>query len=312
MRSKSWLAVCGSLLVGAAIAVQGMVNGSLATRMGLGVFAATVSFSIGLIFIAILTLASPDGRRGVVTVLSYLFSGLLPAWLFLGGVVGAMVVIAQAVTVPIIGVTVFTTSITAGQLVGGLIVDATRIPPGGKKRITVQRLVGVGVVLVGVAVSATGSVHLGFGWWWPLFPFAVGVFMSLQQAMNGRIKAISRSTLTATFVNFAVGALFLSVLSLVLVAGGATWTALPSLSESWMLTGGILGVFVIGVSALVVQGLGVLIMTIIVLLGNMTTSVLIDVATGHADTALSPLTLMSLACVAVGSVVVSVQLKPKP
>ncbi|MGN8565502.1 UNVERIFIED_CONTAM: DMT family transporter, partial [Campylobacter jejuni] len=93
-----------------------------------------------------------------------------PFWLFLGGVAGGTVVISQAVSVPVIGVTIFTTSITAGQLVGGLLVDATRVPPGGKKKITVQRVAGVLIVMAGVAASATGSASLGFAWWWPLFP----------------------------------------------------------------------------------------------------------------------------------------------
>lgn len=207
----------------------------------------------------------------------------------------------------------FTTSITAGQLVGGLLVDATRVPPGGKKKITVQRVAGVLIVMAGVAASATGSASLGFAWWWPLFPFGVGTLVALQQAVNGRIRVISGSTLAATFINFAVGTSYLGLFSIALVSIGYSWTALPQTHEMWMLTGGILGVFVIGMSAFVVQGLGVLTMTIITLLGNMTASVVIDIATGHAQTALSPLTLLSLGLVTTGSLVVSTaRTKPKP
>ncbi len=313
MRGNSWLAVSGAFMVGATIAVQGLVNGALASKVGIGVLAATASFSIGLVLISIITACSRTARRGVVTVVGYLFSGLIPFWLFLGGVAGGTVVISQAVSVPVIGVTIFTTSITAGQLVGGLLVDATRIPPGGKKKITVQRVAGVLIVMAGVATSATGSASLGFAWWWPLFPFGVGTLVALQQAVNGRIRVISGSTLAATFINFAVGTSYLGLFSIALVSIGYSWTALPQTHEMWMLTGGILGVFVIGMSAFVVQGLGVLTMTIITLLGNMTASVVIDIATGHAQTALSPLTLLSLGLVTTGSLVVSTaRTKPKP
>lgn len=305
MRGNSWLAVSGAFMVGTAIAIQGLVNGALSSRIGVGVFAATAAFSIGLILISVITVSSRTARRGVVTVLGYLFSGLIPFWLFLGGIAGGSVVIAQALTVPVIGVTIFTTSITAGQLVGGLLVDATRIPPGGKKNITARRVVGVLIVMAGVAASAAGSASLGFSWWWPLFPFGVGSLVAVQQAFNGRIKVISGSTLAATFVNFTVGTTFLSLFSLALVSIGYAWTAVPGIHELWMFTGGILGVFVIGMSSFVVQGLGVLTMTIIILLGNMVASVVIDIATGHAQTALSPLTLLSLGLVATGSLVVS-------
>ena len=313
MRGNSWLAVSGAFMVGATIAVQGLVNGALASEVGIGVLAATASFSIGLVLISIITACSRTARRGVVTVVGYLFSGLIPFWLFLGGVAGGTVVISQAVSVPVIGVTIFTTSITAGQLVGGLLVDVTRIPPGGKKKITVQRVAGVLIVMAGVAASATGSASLGFAWWWPLFPFGVGTLVALQQAVNGRIRVIGGSTLAATFINFAVGTSYLGLFSIALVSIGYSWTALPQTHEMWMLTGGILGVFVIGMSAFVVQGLGVLTMTIITLLGNMTASVVIDIATGHAQTALSPLTLLSLGLVTTGSLVVSTaRTKPKP
>ena len=98
MRGNSWLAVSGAFMVGATIAVQGLVNGALASKVGIGVLAATASFSIGLVLISIITACSRTARRGVVTVVGYLFSGLIPFWLFLGGVAGGTVVISQAVS----------------------------------------------------------------------------------------------------------------------------------------------------------------------------------------------------------------------
>lgn len=305
MRSNTSVPILGSLLVGAAIAVQGLANGSLSTRLGVGVFAATVSFCLGLVVIAAIAVPQQGARGGITRIYGYVLRRLLPWWIVLGGLGGAAVVVAQSVTVPIIGVTFFTTSVTAGQLVGGLLVDNTKLPPGGKKHITLQRVIGVLIVMAGVVSATTGATTLGFSWWVPLFPFAVGIGMSYQQAVNGRVKVISGSTLTATFVNFVTGSTFLLILSLVLVLTGTRLKALPAGDEWWMFTGGILGVFVIGMSAFVVARLGVLVMTILILLGNMVTSVVVDALSGHAGTALSLPALIALVCVVAGSVVVS-------
>lgn len=312
MRGNSALYMAGSLCVGAAIAVQGLANGSLAQKLGVGIYAATFSFSLGLVLIAIIALVYKPARAGAVRIGSYVFSGLIPWWIVLGGLMGGTMVASQAITVPIIGVTVFNASVVAGQLVGALVVDNTRLPPGGKKRITLPRITGVVIVLIGEAISTLASARLGFAWWWPLIPFAVGFGLAYQQAANGRVRVISGSTITATFVNFAGGGLFLGLISLVVSAMGAQWQALPTANEWWMLTGGILGVFVIGMSAFVVQHLGVLVMSLLSLLGNVSVSVLIDVLTGHANTALSPLTLVSLSCVLLGSVVVSASQRLTP
>ena len=297
-----------TVISGALLATQSIINGQLSQRIGSGIFAATVSFVIGLIVVGIYAALAPKARAGVTRLFHELMEGQLPLWVTLGGVVGALVVVAQAVTVPIMGVTVFTTSFIAGQLVGALWIDTTELPPGGKKPISKWRIIGVAIVIAAVVLTSLGAFTIGFGWGWPLLPFAIGSLYGFQQSANGRIKIATRSAAAATFMNFGMGSLFLALISVILTLAGAEWQALPQLpAETWLLLGGPLGVLVIGMGAWAVEHLGVLLLSLLVLVGNMGGSLVIDVIAGHKDTALSPMNLLAVVLVVLGTVVAAIR-----
>lgn len=292
-RSTAALTVAG--LSGALVAVQTRVNGALAEELGDALLAAVVSFATGLIAVAIVVAARPAARSALSDVRR------VPWWTCLGGLGGATLVAVAAFAAPRIGVALLSVGIVAGQTTGGLLVDRVGLGPGGDHQLTVPRVVGAVLSLVAVGVSVVGR---GAGDANPvLLVLAVlaGLLISVQQALNGRVRRITGNAAVATLVNFVVG---LAALLLAFgVAGLFRDFAVDSWPGSWWLyTGGVLGATFVAVAAVVVRTLGVLRLGLAVIAGQLLGAVALDVVTPAADHGVAAGTLIGVALtfVAVG------------
>ncbi|HJG78986.1 MAG TPA: DMT family transporter [Brevibacterium senegalense] len=298
------LAGAATVLAGFLMAFQSRANGSLAGVIGSSVFAATVSFLGGLLILLLILAISRPGRRGVGRLRAALGDGTVRWWMLLGGLGGSTVVLAQALTVPLIGVSVLTMSFVCGQLLGAIVVDGTDLPPSGRTALSARRLVGTAVVLVGVVLVSVGGFSRGIPLWAPLVPLLAGAMTSVQSALNGRVRAASASSLTATTVNFLVGSVFLLGCSGLAWLLGARVTGLPEFpGQSWLLMGGALGIVFIGVTSATVSHLGVLLVSMTSLFGNLLSSVLVDLL--HPGAVITPLTVLAMVCVLSGVVIAS-------
>lgn len=311
LRLTATLSALATVGAGAAMALQGSANGALGGILGSGVLAATCSFLTGLVILAVVVVSLPSARAGVARAWRLVRTGEVPWWMTLGGIAGCTVVLAQAFTVPLIGVAVFTMAYIAGQLVGALVVDNTELPPGARKRPTVGRLLGSAIVLAGVSLSAVHVLGQGVPLWAPVLPFVAGALTAAQQATNGRLKMMSRSAVAATFTSFLVGSVVLVIASAVTFLAGAGIAGLPELpGDWWVLIGGACGVIFIGVTTQTVAHLGVLLLSLMSLFGNLLGSLVIDLTFHTAKAAIGPMTFASMAVVLAGVVVTS--LRPRP
>jgi len=302
------ISAAATVAAGIGMALQSTANGTLGEILGSGVFAATVSFLVGLLLLVVVTLVVPAGRSGFARAVSALTSRELPWWMFLGGLGGAAIVISQSLTVPLMGVAVFTMAFVSGQLVGALIVDNTDLPPGGRKHLTAPRVVGSIIVLFGVSLSAIGVIAQGVPPWAPILPLVAGVATAFQQATNGRLKQHTRSAIAATTTNFVVGGIALVIASAVVLVTGTRVAALPELpAEVWVLCGGLLGVAFIGVTTVTVAHLGVLLLSLMSLFGNLVGSLVIDLTFHSADAEVNATTYISMAIVIVGVAVTTMR-----
>ncbi|HJA03423.1 MAG TPA: DMT family transporter [Candidatus Microbacterium stercoravium] len=302
------VSAAATISAGIGMAVQSTANGTLGEILGSGVFAATVSFLVGLLLLMVVTLVAPAGRSGFARAVRALVSREMPWWMFLGGLGGAAIVMSQALTVPLMGVAVFTMAFVSGQLVGALIVDNTDLPPGGRKHLTAPRIVGSIVVLLGVSLSAIGVIAQGVPLWAPILPLVAGVATAFQQAANGRLKQHARSAIAATTTNFIVGGIALVVASAVMLLTGTRIAALPEIpAEAWVLFGGLLGVAFIGVTTVTVAHLGVLLLSLMSLFGNLVGSLVIDLTFHSAEAEVNATTYISMAIVLVGVVVTTIR-----
>ncbi|MEU2203248.1 DMT family transporter [Microbacterium oleivorans] len=269
-------ALVGAVTVGVLTAVQARINGQLGVRLEHAMVAAVISFGSGLLLIALVSVLTPGGRRGAVLLSRGIRERSIPWWMLVGGAAGALTVGTQAVAVGIVGVSLFTVGIVAGQTVGGLILDRVGYGPGGVVAVTVPRLVGGALALAAVGVVLiSGDGLAGVPVWMVVLPVVVGAGLAWQQATNGRLRVRVGTPVTATLVNFTLGTAILAMLAVVVTIVDGPPAPLPS--EPWLYLGGALGVAYIMLSAALVARTGVLLFGLAAVSGQLLASLALDV-----------------------------------
>jgi transporter family-2 protein len=299
-----WLALVLALLCGALVAIQSRINGELGSRLGDGFTAASISFGSGLVILAVALAIAPAGRRGLARVREALRDRRLRWWYVCGGAAGSFLVLSQGLAAAALGVALFTVAVVAGQTISGLVLDRVGIGPGGRRPLTAARLVGALLALVAVTWAVSAQFGGSAPVWLMLLSFIAGLGTGWQQAVNGQVRVVAESALTATFINFAVGTTVLVVLMLIRWGVGGMPHRLPT--EPWLYIGGALGCVFIGVTALLVRITGVLLLGLATVAGQLVAALLLDLllpTAGH-QLAASTIggTLLAIVAVAVASV----------
>ncbi|MGL4256062.1 MAG: DMT family transporter [Microbacterium sp.] len=301
-RMPAWLALGLAAAIGVMTAVQARINGQLGIRLNDGFVAAVVSFGSGLVILVVLSLALPSGRAGFARLVAGVRTGGIPWWMLAGGAAGALTVATQGLAVGLIGVSLFTVGVVAGQTVNGLFLDRIGFGPAGVVAVTVPRLLGGALALAAVGLALVGDGLSEVPLWMLVLPFLAGIAIAWQQATNGRLRQRVGTPLTATFVNFTGGTALLVVAAAVHVAIVGPPRALPS--EWWLYLGGPLGVVYIFVSAAIVQYTGVLLLGLGAVVGQLLASVLLD-AVWPAPASPGLVQELAMVVVALASVVVA-------
>ncbi|WP_068273205.1 DMT family transporter [Aldersonia kunmingensis] len=266
-----------AFLVGALVAAQARVNGELGDRLGDGVLAALISFGVGLVLLCIALAVSAEPRSRFRAVREAVRGGSLPRWQLLGGLCGAALVSCQGLTVATIGVATFTVAVVGGQLLGSLWVDRTGLAPSGATPVTALRALGAAVALAAVAVAGFGQWNAeGGSLWLAVLPAMAGGGLAFQQAVNGRV-GVSGGPIVAAWVNFAVGTSALVLVAGVVVAVRGWPDSWPT--DVWLYFGGALGVVLIALGVLAVRWIGVLLLGLASVGGQLAGALVLDVLT---------------------------------
>ena len=269
-----------AFFAGTVVAVQSRINGALGSALGDGVQAAAISFGIGLLVLVVVVGVRSPARAAFAGLRDQVRSRRLPWWTLLGGLAGATYVSAQSVTVAALGVALFTVSTVAGQTGMSLAVDRTGIGPGGVVHVTAIRVVAAVLTTVAVAVAAGSRGWSGdFSWGYVGLALVAGAAVAFQAAFNGRVSMVTGRPTVAALVNFIVGFTGLVVVMVALLtAGGRQWGSLPSVSShGWLYLGGPLGVVFVVSAAWSVRALGVLLFSLVVIAGQLSGALLLDV-----------------------------------
>jgi transporter family-2 protein len=137
------LSMIAVVLAGGATALQAPTNAKMMTAVGSPVNAAFVSFAVGtaaLGILAVILQTKPD----------MVAARNLPWYAWVGGLYGAVFVVAAAWGVPRLGVALTITLMVAGQLLIGLILDQVGAFGAPQHPISLGRLAGVALVIGGV------------------------------------------------------------------------------------------------------------------------------------------------------------------
>ncbi len=274
-RLPAAVALTGAVLVGIMTAVQARINGQLGVRLDDGLAAAAISFGSGLVLLVIVSAVLPSGRRGFGRLVAGIRGRTIPWWMLVGGAAGALTVATQGLAVGVIGVSLFTVGVVAGQTLHGLILDRIGYGPGGVVAVTMPRIAGGALALAAVALTLTrGGALADVPLWMLVLPFLTGAGIAWQQATNGRLRQRVGTPLTATLVNFIGGTAILLVAAA--VSAGVNGAPRPLPADAWLYLGGLLGMLYIILSAALVVHLGVLLLGLGAVTGQLVTSLAID------------------------------------
>lgn len=274
-----------AFIVGALTALQSRINGELAVATTSGVQAAVVSFGTGWILLTVVLALSPAMRTGLRTVIRDLREGALRWWQVAGGVLGGFFVAVQSVTVPVIGVAIFTVAVVAGQVTNSIVVDRIGLGPAGRQPVTFARVASAILALTAVAVAV--SDRLGPSASSAVIPVIValtaGLAIAVQQAINGRVGAAAHNAWTATWLNFTLGTVMLgAVLGLAWGLTDLDPGPLPA-GPWWLYLGGSIGVLFIAAATWIVQRLGVLLFALLTITGQLSGALILDWIAPAAD-----------------------------
>jgi len=310
-RLPVWAAVGIAVLCGVLMATQARINGELGHRIDDGYTAAAISFTMGLVIVAVIASVTPSARAGVRLALGEVRQGRLPGWMLFAGVGGAIFVLSQGLASAVIGVSLFTIAFVGGQTLSGLVVDRIGFGPGGRRYLTVRRVLGAAIAVAVVAWSIVSHLDPGIPTWMLVLPLVAGIAQAVQQAANGRVAAAAGSAVSSTLFNFLVGSVVLIAIALVHVAlSGGFPASLPA--EWWLYLGGPLGVtFIFGLST-AVRVTGVLLLSLCSVAGQLTGSLVIDMVAPGSGHGIDWTTPLAAVLVVVAVLVVSVPPRGRP
>lgn len=283
-------------------AIQARVNGVLGVRIDDGIVAGLISFAVGLVLLIAVTVALPSARSGAVRLWQGVRTRTVPVWMLFGGACGALTVSTQGLTAGVLGVSLFTVGVVAGQTVHGLLLDRMGIGPAGVVAVTPGRVLGGLFALAAVAISLSGDALATTPWLLLALPFLAGVGIAWQAAANGRLAQRVRSPMTATLMSFIAGTVVLLVAASISMIVGGMPQSLPA--EPWLYLGGLLGFAYILLGATIVAHTGVLLLGLGSVFGQLVTSVVIDLL-WPASAGPATWQLMAMVAVATASVVVA-------
>ncbi len=141
----AWYAI--GVSVGALMASQTAINGTLGTYLDSALQSALASFAVGTTILFAVCL----WKRNLSDI-TLAHRGRAPWWVYTGGILGALYVFINAYLVPEMGTGMTAVLTVAGQMVGSVVVDNFGLLGTEKRKVGTRRLAGLALILAGVAV----------------------------------------------------------------------------------------------------------------------------------------------------------------
>jgi transporter family-2 protein len=133
-----------AVVAGAALSLQPLINARVASTAGHPIHGALISVLVSTLSLALASLALRLPMPNLRAV------ALLPPWTWLGGVIGAVVVLSALMITPRIGSATATALFIAGQLSAAIAMDSVGFLGLPLRPVSPLRLLGVGFLVAGV------------------------------------------------------------------------------------------------------------------------------------------------------------------
>lgn len=299
------------LIIGIGLPMQTSINSRLKVSVGSPFVASLISFSLGTLFLALITLLIDKSL-----LFPFNLFGKEPFWLWIGGLLGVIYLTSNILLFPKLGSVQTVIMPILGQIIMGLIIDNFGLFGSLVQSLNWSRIVGAILVVIGVigAVSINQIIvyrHKKFLpekannlWFYRLIGIVMGMFSATQTAINGHLGIVLNSSVKAAFVSFFVGTISLIIIVTIIH---------PNLSFQknkdtpwWIWLGGFIGaLFVLG-NVYLVPKIGTGLAVVIVLVGLIVGSLLID-QFGWFNSTKNPITfaqIMSLLIMIFGVIII--------
>ena len=140
-----------AVLAGAAVPFQAGSNAALGRLLGHPLWAAGVSLLVSLLMLvpALLVMRAPLPQLQSLA--------QAPWWAWFGGVAGVLYITAALVLTPRLGAAGFIVCVIAGQVLSSLLIDQWGLLGLPERPVNVWRLVGVGMIVLGMLVVQWGT-----------------------------------------------------------------------------------------------------------------------------------------------------------
>lgn len=272
------------VLMGLTVAAQTAVNSRLGKYTQTPFMASAISFSVGSLFLLVMMLVT---RTSILIPLTTFTHN--PWWLWIVGFTGAFGLTVNILLFPRLGSVQTAVLPIFGQIIAGVLVDQFGLFYSPISQITPLKLLGLILVLLGMLAavvlgnkngSKTNTNQKGTQIFWQLLGIFAGLVIGFQTAINGRLGTVLHSPIKATFVAFLIGAIVLTIVTLLL--GTPMRVRFHAINhgikkgEWWILIGGICGSLYVFFAAWLVPLIGTGSVIVIALFGQLFFSAIID------------------------------------
>ncbi|MCH5238870.1 MAG: DMT family transporter [Muribaculaceae bacterium] len=281
--------------------IQTAANSRLRQSVVSPFIASLVSFSVGTIFLLIVTLC----EKGGVLIDRELFT-TLPWWAWLGGICGLWGLTVNIIIFPKLGAMQTALMPMLGQIIMGIIIDSFGLLQSPDFPFTFLRFISVFIILLGMFMviwqkssGSKGENKL----LWQVIGFSGGAIFALQPSMNSLLSIGLYSSVHAAFISFFTATIVLIAIAVVIPANRVHIPQIFSFDRPWWSwLGGIIGgTFVTGFAFFASKtGIGILLVTSIC--GLLANSLAIDKFGwfGTVRKRIRPVQYLGLICVVIG------------
>lgn len=256
-----------SVFVGMVIAVMIVINGQLTAFHGIFI-AAIVIHIVGSLFAYGVMKMTKQNMQLTMNI---------PLWLYLGGALGVIITFCNNYAFGKISLTSIIALVLLGQTATSLFIDSFGL--FGMKRYPFQKysLIGLSLAAVGMMfmldapnLSSLFAVSLSF---------IAGIFIVLSRTCNARL-AEEIGILPGSLINHLIG-LPLCIILLFIFNGNIIWGNLTFSSSPWIYLGGVFGVVTVLLFNLLVPKVAAFPLTILSFVGQLFTSMVLDLILLH-------------------------------
>ena len=281
--------------------IQTAANSRLRQSVISPFIASLVSFSVGTIFLLIVTIC----EKGGIFIDRELFA-TLPWWSWFGGICGLWGLTVNIIIFPKLGAMQTALMPMLGQIIMGIVIDSLGLLQSPQFPFTFLRFISVLIILLGMfmviwqkASGKKGESKL----LWQAVGFSGGAIFAMQPSMNSLLSIGLYSSVHAAFISFFTATIVLIAIAVIIPSNRVHIPQIFSLDRPWWSwLGGIIGgTFVTGFAFFASKtGIGILLVTSIC--GLLTNSLAIDKFGwfGMVKKRIRPIQYLGLICVVAG------------